>query len=226
LLRFLQEVDQYHPDLLLVSFGWNDAAEAVGQPDKTFLIPPSFVIASQRVLIRYRAYLVLMSYTQRWREPYPVSSTGPSHPRVSVEDYLANLDRFRAEAEARGIPIAFLTRPHRMTTAELRRHPTWRKSVPTYNAALIAWAREQSVPTIDAQGYFEQLPATFFTDECHFTPLGYKILAEVVSERLATDSDGSLCWAKAEGNGSREPHGLPVMSQPRSSLPNTVSSRP
>ena len=44
-LRFLQEVDRYQPDLVLVSFGWNDAAEAIGQPDKTFKIPPWPMVA-------------------------------------------------------------------------------------------------------------------------------------------------------------------------------------
>ena len=52
LLRFLQEVDHYQPDLVLVSFGWNDAAEAIGQPDKTFKIPPWPLIVSQRALVR------------------------------------------------------------------------------------------------------------------------------------------------------------------------------
>ena len=47
-LRFLQEVDRFQPDLVLVSFGWNDAAEAIGQPDKTFKIPPWPMVVCQR----------------------------------------------------------------------------------------------------------------------------------------------------------------------------------
>ena len=45
--RFLQEVDRYQPDLVLVSFGWNDAAEAIGQPDKSFQAPPWPVVLCQ-----------------------------------------------------------------------------------------------------------------------------------------------------------------------------------
>ena len=78
-LRFLQEVDRYQPDLVLVSFGWNDAAEAIGQPDKTFKIPPWPVVVCQRALVRYRAYLVLMYYTQKWRAEPPVASRGRFH---------------------------------------------------------------------------------------------------------------------------------------------------
>ncbi len=131
LLRFLQEVDRYQPDLVLVSFGWNDAAEAIGQPDKTFKIPPWPMIVSQRALVRYRAYLVAMYYTQRWRAEPPVATRGPISPRVSVPDYLANMDRFRAEAAKRGIAIAFLTRPHKLPPEELSRNETWRQRYPS-----------------------------------------------------------------------------------------------
>ena len=93
---------------MLVSFGWNDAAEAIGQPDKTFKIPPWPVVMCQRALVRYRAYLVLMYYTQKWRAEPPVAAPGRVSPRVSVEDYLANMDRFRTEAARRGIAIAYL----------------------------------------------------------------------------------------------------------------------
>ena len=39
LLRFRQQVNQYRPDLVLVSFGWNDVATALGAPDKAFRPP-------------------------------------------------------------------------------------------------------------------------------------------------------------------------------------------
>ena len=131
LRRFLQEVDQYHPDLLLVSFGWNDAAEAIGQPDKTFQIPPWPLVWCQRALIRYRTYLVLMYYSRGWRAQPPVVDGDPHHPRVSVEDYLANLERFRAEARDRGIPIAVLTRPHKLPPNVLSQNPSWRERCPS-----------------------------------------------------------------------------------------------
>ena len=189
-LRFVQEVDRFEPDFVLVSFGWNDAAQAIGQPDKTFKIPPWPIVACQRALVRYRAYLVLMYYTQRWRAEPPVASSGPVSPRVSVEDYLANMERFRVEAARRGIPIAFLTRPHKLAPAELSKNPTWRGAVPRYNAALVAWGASQGVPVLDAQEYFEQLPADLFSDECHFTPQGYERMARLVHDELVAEKQG------------------------------------
>jgi lysophospholipase L1-like esterase len=217
LLRFLQEVDEYEPDLLVVSFGWNDAADAIAKPDKSFQLPPWPVVACQRALIRYRTYLVLMNYTGRWLRPQESVGSGPICPRVSIDDYLTNLDRFRAEARSRGIPIAFLTRPHRLPADELRQKPGWRNSVPEYNAALRAWARRHHVPLIDAQDYFEQLSPALFVDECHFIPQGYQILAELVGDRMVTGADGSLRWVDASRRQSTSVDGA-LVGPPRDSV--------
>jgi lysophospholipase L1-like esterase len=198
LMRFLQEVDQYRPDLLLVSFGWNDAAEAIGQPDKTFRIPPRPVVLCQRALIRYRTYLVLMYYSRGWRTQPPVADAGPHNPRVTVEDYLTNLERFRAEAHNRGIPIAVLTRPHKLPPEALSQDTTWRGLVPKYNTALIDWAQHRDVPVIDVQRFFQQLPGSLFSDECHLTTQGYQRMAERVRDQLVSNPYGSppLAWAE------------------------------
>src|SRR5262249_44376545 len=147
----------------------NDAAEAIGQPDRSFRLPPRPMVVCQRALVRYRAYLVLMYYTRPWRARPPVAAEGQHHPRVSVDDYLANCERFRAEAEARGIRDGFLTRPHKLAPEALGCDPTWRRTVPQYNAALTAWAARRHVPLIDAHRAFERLPTSLFSDECHFT---------------------------------------------------------
>jgi lysophospholipase L1-like esterase len=200
LLRFLQEVDRYQPNLLLISFGWNDAAEAIGEPDKSFHIPAWPLVVCQRFLIPYRAYLVFLCYTQRWRAAPPDRSGEAPHPRVSIDDYVANLERFRAEALARGIPVIFLTRPHKLPTAELRQQPTWRHLVPDYNAALLGWAQENGAAVVDTQRHFELLPNELFSDECHFVPKGYELMAELIRDHVIVTADGSLhpMW-RAEG---------------------------
>ncbi len=185
-LRFLQEVDRFKPDLLLVSFGWNDAAEAIGQPDKTFQIPPWPVVATQRALIHYRAYLVLMYYSRAWRAQPPTVHEGPIQPRVSVDDYVANLERFRREAQSRGIPIVFLTRPHKLTADALSHDTTWRGSVPNYNTTLVAWAQYHFVPVIDVQQFFQLLPHILFSDECHLTMDGYQRMAQLIRDQLVS----------------------------------------
>lgn len=190
---FLQEVDQFDPDLIMVSFGWNDAALAIAQPDKSFRVPAWPVVLCQRALVRYRSYLVLMYYARKGCEQ---PTTTPLGPRVSLDDYVANLERFRTETTARGIPIVFLTRPHRLTVGEQAKIASWRGTVTRYNAALTAWARAAAVPLIDVQALLEHFPRQVFADECHLTPEGYQELGELLRDQLVLPPD-RLLWTAA-----------------------------
>ena len=192
LLRFLQEVDIYQPDLVVASYGWNDVAEAAGPPDKDFKIPPWPLVMGQRLLVRYRAYLVLMEYTRKSSSTAPPAPAEHVRPRVSLEDYLANLEQFEVEARKRGVPILFMTRPHKLEPRELAQNPGWRGLVPSYNDALRKWARDRHAPLVDAQAYFQQQPAEVFVDECHFWPAGYEALARLVASAIHARPDGSI----------------------------------
>jgi lysophospholipase L1-like esterase len=216
LMRFLQEVDRYDPNLLLVSFGWNDAAESSGQPDKAYRIPPWPMVALQRTLVRYRAYLVSMYLLNRRRAEPVAADAGPGQPRVSIDDYLANLERFRTEARSRGVPVVFLTRPHKIPPGELCKNRTWRRSVPRYNAALIEWARRQNVLVLDIQRIFERLPPGLFSDECHLTPQGYELMAKLVRDHLVGSEDRltGRAWLDLP---AKEGDGLSAPGQRRSS---------
>ncbi|WP_165234312.1 SGNH/GDSL hydrolase family protein [Aquisphaera insulae] len=184
LLRFLQDVDRFQPNLVVVSYGWNDAAQASGPSDREFRPPSWPMVSLQRAMVRYRTSLVLTYYLKRLIAEPPRQVDGPFHPRVTVEEYVANLDRFRAESLARGIPIVFLTRPHQAAPEVLRRSGNWRSHVPDYNEALVSWAREQDQAVIDIQRAFRERPSSLFSDECHFVPDGYQIMAELVYEGL------------------------------------------
>lgn len=47
LLRFKQEVARYEPDLIFVSFGFNDLPPAIGEPDNYFKPPPYLIVSLQ-----------------------------------------------------------------------------------------------------------------------------------------------------------------------------------
>ena len=222
LARFLQEVDEYQPDLILAGFGWNDVAQAVGPPDREFRPPPAPLVAIQRRVVRYRSYLVLTAYMRTLFAEPPADEEHLDNPRVSIPDYLANLDRFRAEAASRGIPIVFLTRPHEQPPDVLRAQSNWRRHVPDYNEALRSWTLENNLALIDAQAWFEQQPKGLFSDECHFHPPGNEKLAELVRDRLLLDQDRFFQVVA-------DPAGLipsPGMPEPRSQpIEQTASTR-
>ena len=176
LRRFRQEVGSYQPDVVLVSFGWNDLPGALGKPDKEFRISP--LAAVQRVLLRYRFYLVMRQ--QLTALPQPMAGT---EPRVSVTDYAENLAAFGEEGKRHGATVILLTRPHRATPREIQDNPTWRRDVPKYNEALRRVAHDAGIRAIDVQRAFEGRRDLFF-DDCHFTEEGRRIMAELLYREL------------------------------------------
>lgn len=183
LQRFLMEAPIYEPDLVIVSFGWNDAADAIEQPDKHYQVKSRAALGIAKVLSSYRFYLILQHQAILRRTPIIRDTI---QPRVAVDDYVANLERLRTEAAARGIETVFLTRPHRMATVKLRNVEGWRRTVPDYNDALRRFTRRTGTAGVDVQRNFSHSAMRhYFTDECHtYTHEGMEALAAMVLARL------------------------------------------
>lgn len=183
LLRFRSEVGEFQPSLLLVSFGWNDAAPAVGAPDSSFVAPPPWQAGLLRRLLRYRSYLVLR---QVLAERQAARGLGVSSgPRVPLDDYIARLGGFAETARGAGTPVVFLTRPTRGTDAELEALAgTWRAQVPAYSRAVIDAGQRWGVPVLDVRAWFAGR-GDLFVDECHFNDSGHALMAERLAAALA-----------------------------------------
>lgn len=183
LLRFRRQAARYRPDLVLVSFGWNDLATALGAPDASFEPPSALHAGVERLLLRYTSYRIAKHYLA----PHPVvSATAVLGHRVPLADYLANLRSFAREAAAHGAKIALLTRPHRLPEAALRRlTDNWRGEVPDYDDALRRLGRRTGTPVIDVERYFEERHPDAFGDECHFTLAGHAEMAAFLERELA-----------------------------------------
>ncbi|MEM7585227.1 MAG: SGNH/GDSL hydrolase family protein [Acidobacteriota bacterium] len=182
LLRFRRQVSEYQPDLITVSFGYNDIAPAIGTADREFRLPPAWQVTLQRQLVRYSFYRAADKIARRWAPESP-PSVGP---RVSLEDYLANLEGFAATGREHGIHVVLLTRPHTPGRDELAKVThNWRGQIPTYNRSLIELGEQRGIPVIDVQDYFEQNYPDAFYDDCHFTLEGHAHMAEMLARELS-----------------------------------------
>jgi lysophospholipase L1-like esterase len=167
--RLQQESETYEPDLILVSFGWNDVPEAVDQPDSSFQPTSDAMVDVLRVLFRSRLYLVIENYAVAHRV---AAGAKQEYARVSIQEYIDNMRSFDREAKQVNSEIVFLTRPHRAIVSELRQTKGWRSRVPLYNDALRDYARRDGVHLIDIQRHFEIDHDGMFGDETHFTEAG------------------------------------------------------
>lgn len=176
LLRFRAEVDRYRPDLVLVSFGWNDPVTVNG-PDKRYRPPSRPLVVLDRFLLRYRFYRVARYYLHASRAP----RAADAGPRVSHRDYAANLQGFVETARAHGAEAVLLTRPH-LPLGDVGSN--WRIDVPRYNQVVRALGARTGALTIDVKRAFARHPE-LFSDQCHFTPAGYAEMANLVYEELS-----------------------------------------
>jgi len=186
LLRFQQEVDTYQPDLVIVSFGWNDVAQAVGRSDHEF--HPSWLqVTLLRALFKSRFYLVLLENLPL-RSAAAIDQTLPEIPRVPLRQYIANMEKFVDLAKEHGAAVLFLTRPQRKPVFAPNQLSSWREKVPSYNVALRGWAGERGLPLLDVEALFDSLGAAYFYDECHLTKDGHRTLAETLAPVLSREA--------------------------------------
>ncbi len=212
LLRFRQEVGIYQPDLVTVSFGWNDAAEiGAGRPDREYQ-PSAARVRVLRVLLKSRLYLVMMRYLEPKR---PSAETRGYTPRVSLPDYLEDMESFAAIAREHGASVVFLTRPHREKEAKLRQASNWEREVPEYNSRLRLWAQERRLPLVDVQAVFERAGAEFFVDKCHFTEAGHQRMAETLVTELAGRGLVPGVAPQSEDQGATVASNSPRLNAPR-----------
>ncbi|MDD5556043.1 MAG: SGNH/GDSL hydrolase family protein [bacterium] len=200
LRRFRRESPSYAPDLVLVSFGWNDHAGALGAPDKAFRSENPLVNALHGVLFRYRFYLVMKHYAGRHllrRPPY-------DGPRVSPEDYLANMAGFLETARRHGAAAVLLTRP---AVPDGIMRPDFLARVEAGNEALIAFGAKEGAHVLDVAGAFRALPPSLFADECHFSPDGQWRMAELLCAFLDLNGlvppAGALLWRRPPPGGEK-----------------------
>ena len=183
LRRFEMQAARYDPDLVLVSFGWNDAAPATGEPDRSFEPPPPAVVFLLRTVLRYRSFLVARAVVDQFRRDDVSSSSGP---RVPVEDYGRNLRSFIKIALSVGAKTALLTRPH--TTPEGGFETgSWRAAVPTYNAELVRTAATTDVPGIDVCACSTVASISSAT----------RRISTVKATRRSASSSRKSCWTSA-----------------------------
>lgn len=187
LQRFREEVGIYDPDVVFVSFGWDDVAPGLGAPDRTFAAsnPSTSIdasrIALRRLLLKYRSVLV----AERYLAPAAVDpETAETYtPRVSLEEYAANLKVFISTARAHGAVPVLLTRPYRESTEQIERNPSWRRLVPAYNRTVTDVAKSTDAIVVDVRAAFAG-HRELFIDECHFTPEGHRVMARLLADRL------------------------------------------
>jgi lysophospholipase L1-like esterase len=177
--RLQEIVQQYRPNIVLVSFGCNDAHQVL-IPDKNWNNYSEF---SQNNINVMFSGLKLGVLAQEYLDKIRIlqNKNNKLVPRVSVEDYKENLVKMIDIAKANNIQIVLLTRPYVYYDNEKENpNPNWWKTyAPLYRQATIDIASTYNIPLLDVYLEFEN-KTTLFVDESHFTDEGHKIMANYI----------------------------------------------
>jgi lysophospholipase L1-like esterase len=169
-LRRFRQTLAYDPDIVLVSFGSNDA-HLVREPDKDYearsLRHSAFGAWLQNFRLGELALSAIDGASLR------SSTLGP---RVSVDDYKSNLRAMAAEAKARGIAMVILTRPY---IGRIENEYWWKNRGADYSVAALEVAESEGLTFVDVYSYFKAHD-DLFADESHFTGAGHRIAAAFI----------------------------------------------
>jgi lysophospholipase L1-like esterase len=177
-LVLFREILRYQPDMILISFGSNDA-HPVTVSDKDYM---SYKEYFQLLNSNFRISQLLSSLQDRVIVKNNEKNI-LTH-RVSLEDYQKNLREFIAIAKKKGIQVIFLTRPY-VESLPLSNKTYWRNYGAQYNEVVQNVAAEQVVPLVDIFTYFNGKDEYFLTnDDCHFNDEGRRVAAQIIYDQI------------------------------------------
>lgn len=187
----------HKPDVVSVYFGWNDHWLAWSASDKDFSADLDRRWRRMRLVESSRVLQALSFAADKASGPAGPRRGAP--PRVSLEDYGANLRRIVALCRAAGAKPLLLTAPSSLTPG----HPVVRALVEqsrnfddparlpatheAYNAVVREVAAETGAGLVDLAEVFarEPEPAGQFTDGIHLSARGHAAAARLIAKALA-----------------------------------------
>ncbi len=177
--RRLEEALELEPDVVLVSFGSNDA-HPVALPDREFARLSRGPLPA--ALAELKLVQVFFAFGDRWMGPDAAATgAGELTHRVPLAEYREALARIVELGRGRGFACVFLTRPYLGGSDDAS---SWKTFAPRYREATAQEAAAAGALLVDLYERFrDQRP--FFADESHFTALGHRLAAKMVYDAVA-----------------------------------------
>ena len=161
--------------MVLISFGSNDAHRVI-LSDREFAASPWRIFNADRVLARYRFGQLLLATLDQFSR----REIAEVRPRVTLDEYRANLIEIIQAARSRNLELVLLTRPY---VGDIPSDTWWMNFGRDYNVATAEVAREQRVTLVDVYSFFKDR-GTLFADESHFTDEGHRLAAGFIADGI------------------------------------------
>ena len=193
---------KYHellePDLVLVSFGWNDHWLAFGSIDRDKVMPKPNRISRIYQAINHASRLLQfmkkMMVTVHLSEPeLPLDQN-----RVPPDQYRENISEITGIFNRTGVPVVLITPPsgqkeigvpdYLLEKAYAKDKNTIIETHQAYNRILREFAGQKNIYILDLEQEFDSLKSVkqfFYEDGIHFNETGLKVLSRRIGDYIA-----------------------------------------
>jgi len=184
-LAWLQrDLDKLAPDLLIVSFGWNDASFS-DVPDREAMRMDWRARASRWLVDHSQAFAHATRWLRNRNTPQSQMRVVRPASRVSQEEYLANMEAIESLARGRGAKVIVIAAPYRDRSSEAAEADLMLQ----YRTALGTTMRLRNVPFLEIRELTEAAyPANdgWFGERIHPNEMGHRLIASELLKMIET----------------------------------------
>lgn len=205
LILLKKRVLPLHPDVITVSYGWNDHWLSHGFSDKLRRQPDKEIIGIREIANKMKIYQFLNYIIARLQQFGDSRDTVDSSKyRVSLKDYKHNLLSMIKTCREHTIKLFLLTAPSALSAGNISHYlvddgycddmeklPELHQQ---YNDIVRTVGSQESIPVIDTDALFndtgiEQLFADPYKNPIHFNERGHALLARLIINNLETKTN-------------------------------------
>ena len=181
-LAWLQrDIDRLKPDLLTISFGWNDASFS-DVPDRE-AIKTNWRAVTVRWLVDHSQAFAHATHWLRSRQPSSANVVRPT-PRVAEQDYLSNMLAMVRLANGRQSKVVIIAAPYPDRTS----NPPEAALMHRYRDSLRSFSNQNGIPFLEVRELTpDASPANlgWFGELIHPNHMGHRLMASELLKLLA-----------------------------------------
>ncbi len=178
-----RDIDELEPDLLLISFGWNDASFS-DVPDREAIRTNKTAVGVRWLIDHSQAFAHATRWLRAKQTAKPDARLRPG-PRVSQGEYVGNMMAIVQLAQARSIETIVIAAPYRDVVATAPEG----KLIQPYREALRAAMEQQQVPFLEILELTEKAyPSNegWFGERIHPNHMGHRLMAAELLKLMAS----------------------------------------
>ena len=185
-LAWLQrDIDDLQPDLLIVSFGWNDVSFS-DVPDREAIRTTSYAVAVRWVIDHSQAFAHATKWLRSRKQGQTLAPGGKPVPRVSEQEYLDNMNAIVNVALEKGAGVIVIAAPYRDNVT----NPPEAKLMARYRQVLRAEMERKRISFLEITELTEAAHPSnlgWFGELIHPNHMGHRLMTAELLELLASD---------------------------------------